>query len=124
MERAEVELEQLTGLQIGNDSVGGIGAKRLINAKALARPAAVRIEEAEDEGEDVPVLINRDLPNLKAVLDDSDAIIQVLDARDPLAFRSSHLEDLAGAKPGRRTLLVLNKIGTFFSHKAHHWASC
>lgn len=121
VEKAEVQLEPLTGLQIGNDSVGGIGAKRLLNARALARPTAVRIEDAaEDDEEDVPVLINRDLPNLRAVIDDSDVIIQVLDARDPLSFRSSHLEELAVTKPSRRTLFVLNKIGRVFSHQSHH----
>lgn len=120
VERAEVQLEPLKGLQIGNDSVGGIGAKRLLNARALARPAAVRIEDAEeDDEEDIPVLINRDLPNLKAVIDDSDVIIQVLDARDPLSFRSAHLEELAVTKPGRRTLFVLNKIGRVSLHRSH-----
>lgn len=59
------------------------------------------------------MLVNRDLVNLKTVLDQADVVLEVLDARDPQAFRSSHLEKLAASKPGQRTLLVLNKIGKF-----------
>jgi nuclear GTP-binding protein len=73
--------------------------------RAIVEDVDVELEE------DIPILINHDLPNLRSVLDQADVILQVLDARDPLAFRSSHLEELAAAKPGRRTLLVLNKIG-------------
>lgn len=95
---------------MGNDGVGGIAARRLLNAKAFSKSTSVPAREAEDE-EEVPVLINHDLPNLQAVLDEADVFIEVLDARDPLPFRSSHLEELIAAKPGCRTLLVLNKIG-------------
>ncbi|KAF9468784.1 hypothetical protein BDZ94DRAFT_1303952 [Collybia nuda] len=118
-----VELEPLTGLQIGNDNVGGIGARRLANAKALTRPTAVHIEDVDEDEEDAPVLINRDLPNLEAVIDDSDVVIQVLDARDPLSFRSSHLEELVTKKPGRRVLFILNKIDACPRESVAAWAS-
>jgi nuclear GTP-binding protein len=111
--RVEGETEVLTGLQVGNDAIGGIGAKMLMNVQAL-RPAGVAYVEEEPEDE-VPVLIHRDLPTLRAVLDDSDIVIEVLDARDPLPFRSLHLEELIASKPGRQTLLILNKIGESFS---------
>lgn len=67
--------------------------------------------EVVEEEEEVPILLNRDLPTLKSVLDIADVVIEVLDARDPLSFRSSHLEELIAAKPGKRILLLLNKIG-------------
>jgi len=70
---------------------------------------------AEDVGmetdEEVPLLVNHDLPNLQSVLDQADVVLQILDARDPLAFRSSHLEGLAAAKSGKQTIFILNKIG-------------
>jgi nuclear GTP-binding protein len=75
--------------------------------KAIAEDVNMEAEE------DTPMLINRDLPNLQAALDQADVILQVLDARDPLSFRSSHLEELAITKPGRRLLFILNKIGSF-----------
>ncbi|GBE79130.1 hypothetical protein BKA93DRAFT_139941 [Sparassis latifolia] len=63
--------------------------------------------DAKDVEEDVPVLINRDLSDLKTVLDIADVVIQVLDARDPLPYRSTHIEEIAGEK---KMLLVLNKV--------------
>ncbi|KAG6849948.1 hypothetical protein H0H93_003320 [Arthromyces matolae] len=113
-EEPAVELEELKGLQVGNDTVGGLGAKELRLAKTFSRPKPVAESESDDEDE-VPVLINRDLPNLQAVLDVADVVVEVLDARDPLPCRSSHLEDLVTAKPGQRLLLVLNKIGMLTS---------
>ncbi|KAF8075980.1 GTP-binding protein [Lyophyllum atratum] len=120
-EDAGVELEELKGLQIGNDAVGGVGAKQLLNAKTFSRPIPIPVQEEEDE--ETPVLINRDLPNLQAVLDESDVVVQVLDARDPLSFRSSHLEELATAKPERRVLFVLNKIDTCPRESVAAWAA-
>ena len=68
--------------------------------------------EAEEEEEEVPVLINPELPNLKAVLDAADAVVEVLDARDPAAARSTHLEELA-REGGKKLLLVLAKVGAY-----------
>ncbi|KAJ3849726.1 GTP-binding protein [Lentinula lateritia] len=90
-----------------DDGIASISAKRL-TAKATSKPVP---EAEESEGEDEPpILINRDLPHLHAVLNEADVVIQVLDARDPLSFRSLYLEDLIHSKPGRKTLFVLNKI--------------
>jgi nuclear GTP-binding protein len=90
--------------------VASLHAKRLIRAKATSKPVEVA-PEPEEEEEEAPALVNRDLPTLSAVLDHADVVIEVLDARDPLSFRSSHLEELASAKEGRETLFLLNKIG-------------
>jgi len=68
-------------------------------------------DEKEEEEEDAPLLINRDLPNLKAVLEKADCVIQVLDARDPLSFRSTQLEESLASMPEKRLLFVLTKIG-------------
>ena len=63
--------------------------------------------EAEEE---VPVLVNRDLPTLQSVLEKADVVLEVVDARDPVAFRSEYIEQLAkDAK--KKVLLILNKIG-------------
>jgi nuclear GTP-binding protein len=86
------------------------------NGKAVFEDVDVETEENMP-----PILINHDLPNLRSVLDQADVIIQVLDARDPLAFRSLHLEELAGTKPGRRMLFILNKIGSFIVRSYSRW---
>jgi nuclear GTP-binding protein len=58
-----------------------------------------------------PLLLNPDLPHLAAVLDKADVVIEVLDARDPLSYRSRALEARVASKKGQKLLLVLNKIG-------------
>ncbi|THU83940.1 hypothetical protein K435DRAFT_783993 [Dendrothele bispora CBS 962.96] len=105
------------------EGVANIGAKRLITAKAMTKPTAEVDEEEDDEDEDVPILINRDLPHLQAVLDRADVVIQILDARDPLSFRSSRLEEVVAAKPGKRMIFVLNKIDTCPQESVAAWAS-
>ena len=51
------------------------------------------------------------MKELKEVIDNSDVIIQVLDARDPLSCRSKELESqIQSHKDGKKIILVLNKI--------------
>lgn len=64
----------------------------------------------EEDKSDVPLLLDSKLPSLKEVLEESDVIIQVLDARDPLPFRSQWVEERAKAGE-KRLAVVLNKIG-------------
>lgn len=96
----------------GFDGVASIAAKNLRNVKLtrMERKApVVEVAEEEDEEEEEPALFNRDLPDLQSVLDHADVVLQVLDCRDPLAFRSSKIEDIAS----KRIIFVLNKIGTY-----------
>ncbi|KAI0643674.1 P-loop containing nucleoside triphosphate hydrolase protein [Trametes meyenii] len=92
-----------------------------------ARPADADRDEAaspadgEDE-EEAPMLVNPDLPNLSAVLDAADVLLEVLDARDPLAARSAHLETLA-RDAGKRVLLVLNKVDACPREAVEAWAA-
>ena len=89
------------------DGVASIAAKSLRNVKLtrMERPAPPVVVEEEIEEEE-PALFNRDLTNLKTVLEHADVVLQVLDCRDPMAFRSTKIEELS-----KRTILVLNKIG-------------
>ena len=67
---------------------------------------------ASDDDEDAPILLNPEYPHFRAVFEKSDVILHVLDARDPLSFRSSHIESLVSEKPEQRLVFVLNKTGT------------
>lgn len=105
----EPEVTGKDRLNVGSDGIASLSAK-LVNKALKPRPKPVEVEEEDEEEEDnVPVLINRDLPNLKSVLDSADVIIQVLDARDPISCRSQHLETLAKENE-KKMLLVVNKI--------------
>ncbi|KAF8211548.1 hypothetical protein K438DRAFT_1807499 [Mycena galopus ATCC 62051] len=110
------------GLAQGFDGIASLSAKRLDNRKLKPREVPMEVDEPEAE-EEVPVLISRDLPNLQAVLNEADVIIEVLDARDPLPFQSAHLEELASATSSKRVLLVLNKIDTCPRESVASWAT-
>ncbi|KAJ7067927.1 hypothetical protein C8F01DRAFT_581849 [Mycena amicta] len=111
------------GLNQGFEGISSISAKQLDETKVQKRqrPAPMQVDEPEEE--DIPVLINHELPNLQAVLDAADVVVEVLDARDPLAFRSEHLEELASKQPGRHVLFILNKIDTCPRESASSWVT-
>ncbi|KAI0285084.1 hypothetical protein BGY98DRAFT_1093202 [Russula aff. rugulosa BPL654] len=70
-----------------------------------------------------PLLLNPDLPHLAAVLDKADVVIEVLDARDPLSYRSRALEARVASKEGQKLLLVLNKIDACAREPTAAWAA-
>ncbi|KAF9531018.1 hypothetical protein CPB83DRAFT_850031 [Crepidotus variabilis] len=96
-------------LNVGAESIASLSAKTL-NTKLKPRPRIPALPVEEDESQDeVPVLMNRDLPNFDSVLNKADVILEVLDARDPLSFHSKHIEDFAKTK-GKKFIYVLSKI--------------
>ncbi|KZT74532.1 hypothetical protein DAEQUDRAFT_197091 [Daedalea quercina L-15889] len=81
--------------------------------------SAVR-EQADTAEDDIPVLANRDLPDLRSVLKEADVVIQVLDARDPLRCRSTSLEESVKDK---KALYVLNKVDACPREAVQEWAT-
>jgi len=75
------------------------------------------VHPVASDDEDAPVLLNPDYPHFRAIFEKSDVILHVLDARDPLSFRSSQIESLVSKKPEQRIVFVLNKAGTCFSRR-------
>ncbi|KAG7096608.1 hypothetical protein E1B28_004025 [Marasmius oreades] len=114
----EVEIDDKDG---DTEGVGSISAKRIASSRISTRPAPIEVDDEEEE-EDEPLLINRDLPNLQSVLDQADCVIQVLDARDPISFRSTQLEELA-SKDNKRLLFILNKIDVSPREAVKAWSS-
>lgn len=75
--------------------------------------------EEADDGEAAPILFDADLPTLQAALEQADVLLEVVDARDPLGFRSPWLEELFvqeddEGKKGK-LVVVLTKIGVSVS---------
>jgi len=81
--------------------------------KSRPKPQIPQEEEVEEDDE-VPALVNRDLASLGAVVDAADVLLQVIDARDPLEYRSKALEGVAKDKK-KHFAFVLTKIGEFHS---------
>ena len=110
----------------GDDDSGGEDADGVATFDVRAKTLPSKIKKSgpatsstvEEEASGVPPLMNPELPHLAAVLDKADVVIEILDARDPLAHRSKALETQVSLKEGQRFLLVLNKIGaySFFFH--------
>jgi hypothetical protein len=82
---------------------GGPSAPAKRKAPALT-PKSAPVED------DVPILIDPELPHLQAVLDKADIVIHILDARDPLAHRIPSLESSLLDK-SKKVILLLHKIG-------------
>lgn len=102
----------------GFDGVSAVRTSKAIAGTSKQGKTAASVAEVEDE-EDVPTLMNSELHSLTAVLEAADVVVEVLDARDPLAYHSSHLADLVKAKEGQKLLLVLNKIGACVPPSSH-----
>lgn len=107
------------GEDADSDAQGDSGGVAIFDGRTKTLPskskkstsAASTIEEEETSR--VPPLMNPELPHLAAVLDKADVVIELLDARDPLSYRSRALETQVSLKEGQRLLLVLNKIGAY-----------
>jgi nuclear GTP-binding protein len=59
---------------------------------------------------EAPPLIDTSVPHTAAALNAADIVLYILDARDPLSYRSAFIENTIGEKP---MLYILNKIGEF-----------
>ncbi|EED77903.1 predicted protein [Postia placenta Mad-698-R] len=123
------EKKAARGQLTGDDDAEGSGSEaafdgvRSLNAgtrETAGSQTKAPIAEAAGVEEDIPVLLNRDLPNLKAVLDLADVVIQVLDARDPLRCRSAHIEE---ASKEKKILLVLNRTDACPREAVSSWAT-
>ena len=66
--------------------------------------------KTEDE-EEASLLKDSEFDCLRAVLDNSDVILHVLDARDPLAYQSTQLFNQFKQNKQRKLIHLLNKIG-------------
>ncbi|KAH6896389.1 GTP-binding protein [Coprinopsis sp. MPI-PUGE-AT-0042] len=126
----DVEMEDDTPigknkLDVGADAIAGLAA-RTMKGKLQSREREAELseedEEESDSDEEAPLLINRELSNFQSVLDASDVLLEVLDARDPLETRSTFLEDYAKEK-GMKVMFVLNKIDTCPREAISSWLS-
>ncbi|KAF7776804.1 hypothetical protein Agabi119p4_5197 [Agaricus bisporus var. burnettii] len=110
-------LSEMKSSDVDGDAIASISAKVIDPKRATIRKKVGDVETVlDEEEEEAPILMNHEV--LGAVLDKSDVLLQVLDARDPLAFRSSYLEK---AMKGKKVLLVLNKIDTCPRESTSAW---
>lgn len=104
------------------DGIADITARSFPASKAQARTKHIAVAEEEEEEEEVPVLLNRDLPDLGKTIDSVDAVVYVLDARDPLPFKSTDLEEVLKSKK-KKVMFVLNKVDLCPKESVSAWLS-
>ncbi|KIP09819.1 hypothetical protein PHLGIDRAFT_11671 [Phlebiopsis gigantea 11061_1 CR5-6] len=95
------------GSEVAFDGIAAIPASRASTSGSKTK-APSEVEPREEA--EAPVLLNHEFPTFKAIIDAADVVIEVLDARDPLAYHSEHAKELTKARDGHKFLLVLNKI--------------
>lgn len=81
------------------------------------------VHPVASDDEDAPILLNPDYPHFQAIFEKSDVILHVLDARDPLSFRSSQIESLVSKKSEQRIVFVLNKADMCPRESVAAWAA-
>lgn len=101
------------------DAPGIASVNTAVMSGTISLPGATASEEEEAEDEDIPDLIDTQLATLQDVLDRSDLVLQVVDARDIAGGRSKFVESMvkdAGGQFG----LIINKIGKLLSLSLSH----
>ncbi|KAI0092525.1 P-loop containing nucleoside triphosphate hydrolase protein [Irpex rosettiformis] len=117
---ADVEDEASEGENVS----GYIGVSALRASGSSKRKAVEKdVEDKMEVDEEVIEVIDSELGSLKEVLDEADVVVEVLDARDPLAYHSQHLEDLVKANEGQKLLLILNKIDAISRESLSSWST-
>ena len=102
--KEEKQAAKLAAAEGQGDTRAAAGPSTITNKKEVIEPAA-------SDDEDAPILLNPEYPHFQAIFQKADVILHVLDARDPMSFRSSQIESLVAQKPGQRLAFVLNKAG-------------
>lgn len=83
----------------------------------------IEIEQDEDDEDNSEVEKSRKAFDkiFKTVVEASDVILYVLDARDPEATRSKKVEQAVLQNPGKRLILVLNKVDLIPTEALNQW---
>lgn len=81
------------------------------------------ISDIEGDEEDVELDKSRKAYDkiFKTVVDHADVVLYVLDARDPEATRSRKVEQAVLQNPGKRLILVLNKVDLIPTNALNQW---
>uniref|UniRef100_A0A3B5MXF8 Guanine nucleotide-binding protein-like 3 n=1 Tax=Xiphophorus couchianus TaxID=32473 RepID=A0A3B5MXF8_9TELE len=121
-------------LQIEEEKERKRQAKKEERAQKRKNEKEAAVKEAEPSAKKARKTVKRSAPNknskqhlcseLNKVIDASDVVIEVLDARDPLGCRCPQLEEavLLGGK--RKLLFVLTKIDLVPKENAEKWIEC
>ncbi|XP_040058638.2 guanine nucleotide-binding protein-like 3 [Gasterosteus aculeatus] len=128
---------ELRRLQIDDETEKKKQAKKEARAKKkevfskATEPKAkkTRQDVVENQAENLPVPDKSSKPylcsELNKVIDASDVLIEVLDARDPLGCRCPQLEEAVLQREGSKKLLfVLNKIDLVPQENVEKWIQC
>ncbi len=114
---------QETAKRLEEQDVGETRLTMLENAVVKQQSDGMDIEEEEGkESEVVGKRVKNNMKSIQHIFENSDVLLQVLDSRDPDGCRCRHLEEqLARNHPGKRLVLVLNKIDLVPIEVVNRW---
>nr|XP_040058638.1 guanine nucleotide-binding protein-like 3 [Gasterosteus aculeatus aculeatus] len=103
--------------------------KEMLSKATEPKAKKTRQDVVENQAENLPVPDKSSKPylcsELNKVIDASDVLIEVLDARDPLGCRCPQLEEAVLQREGSKKLLfVLNKIDLVPQENVEKWIQC
>lgn len=106
-------IEEKRGKEESKRSNAAVNGQKHASENAESEESSLKTAIAVATGragvvEEAPLLIDATIPNTAAALKVADVVISVLDARDPLSYRSTYVEGTLGNTP---LLYVVNKIG-------------
>jgi nuclear GTP-binding protein len=87
--------------------ISSVGGSAVLARAPLSATASLPVD-SDDSDDDVPVLLDSDLPTLQAALDAADILLEVVDARDIMGGRSAAVETLVSEADGL-VFIVVNK---------------
>lgn len=114
---------QETARTLEEQSVGETRLTMLENAVVTQESSPMDIETEEVAGAELAgKRVRNNMKSIQHIFENSDVLLQVLDARDPEGCRCRHLEGLlAKNHPGKRLVLVLNKIDLVPIEVVNRW---
>ena len=113
-------------MELRNTNQAKMVAEAAARAKEFAETGARRMAYLEElkngvkDGEAAQQTRRAFYAQLKRVIESSDVIIQVLDARDPEGCRASHIERMIVPK-GKKLILLVNKVDLVPRHVTEAW---
>jgi len=107
---AEAKANRKKGAVEDEEDAPGVSsvASSVIDRAPLTATASLPTAAEAESDDDVPALLDSDLPTLQAALDAADILLEVVDARDIAGGRSATVENLVSEAEGL-VFIVVNK---------------
>lgn len=102
-------------------SLEDLMGKAAQTARAFEDQQSAKVDKQEQDIEITDSSRRAYMKELRKVVDRSDVVLEILDARDPMGCRTLDMEEIIGNRNGKKIVLVLNKIDLVPPHVLQPW---